>query len=667
MARLPMYEQQTSLGSVRASGQDFGAGVAQAAGELGGVVQDIGVQMKRRQDVIERVQLLSEFDKWAQDSLTTLNDTEDISSAATVEKYSQGLREKANEIIKRHAGTGGSRAELQAQVENQVAQYAKSATAAQVKAQQTMIGNMVDQRANELAINAAFAPDKMLDIFTDFDRSIDALGDALSPQLAAQYKDAGRSRIATSAIQRTLTNGNFTAAKSMLQNPEVGKYLDPDSARRFSIEIAVDEGKQAAEIARQDRNVMAWTQRLGRDLTPDEQMKIRALPEKKDMTVADQIVEYELVTGKPAPQAVIDQFYKVDPSGGGAGGMFGSSLQGRALGYVTENAVAYANGMLPPEQARIYEVMVAEAYKPVVRYDPIRGTEVTVAPTIPQFVQDARNRGAGYYGGMSQGGALGAGSSPPGGTPVTLMNNGQPFAQGFRGPDGMFTAQAIPGATQPGPSPTGAPPPVPSANVGTEGTGGRAERERTIWDRRQNIVGPAAALEAGVNRIPGVGPGIASVFTDPEQIRQADADRQFVTDQSNALVRVLQQNPRFAEGERKAIETEVSIKPEIFRSRESFEAKLEGLSQSLAVRRQNAVQALQADISKEERAYYMDIIPRIDAYMNTMGIPVVPISPDQVRSMPPNTKWLARSRKEVEMLPPGTQFEDRQGNIYTRK
>jgi len=31
--------------------------------------------------------------------------------------------------------------------------------------------------------------------------------------------------------------------------------------------------------------------------------------------------------------------------------MFGNSLQGRALSFVTENAVAYANGMLGPDQA----------------------------------------------------------------------------------------------------------------------------------------------------------------------------------------------------------------------------------------------------------------------------------------------------------------------------
>lgn len=327
MAKLPLYEQQTTVGSVRASPQDFGAGVGQATSSLGGVVEDIGVQMKRRQDVIERVQLMTEFDTFAQDALTTLNDTEDISSKATVDKYSAGLREKASEIVKRHGGTSGSRAELQAQIENQVGQYAKSATATQVKAQQQFIGTIVDQKANELAISGAFAPEKMGDLFTDLDRTIDSMADAMSPALAAQYKEAGRSRIATSAIQQLLVQGQAGTAKKLMENPEVGKYLGADAARKFAIDITVDQRKNELETQRQERNVASWGQRLGRNLTPEEVIKVRSMPEKKDMTVADQIVEYEIVTGKPAPQSVVDQFYKVDGPGGGAS-MFGNSLQG---------------------------------------------------------------------------------------------------------------------------------------------------------------------------------------------------------------------------------------------------------------------------------------------------------------------------------------------------
>lgn len=449
MAKLPLYEQQTSVGSVRASGQDFGTGVAQATGEMGGVVNDIGMQMKRRQDVIERVQLMTEFDKFAQDALTTLNDTEDISSPATVQKYSAGLREKAGEIVKRHGGTGSSRAELQAQIENQVGQYAKSATATQVKAQQQFIGTIVDQKANELAISGAFAPDKIGDLFTDLDKTIDTMADAMSPSLAAQYKEAGRSRIATSAIQNLLVQGQAGTAKKLMENPEVAKYLGADTARKFAIDIVVDERKNELETQRQNKNVASWSQRIGRDLTPQEVVKVRSMPEKKDMTVADQIVEYELITGKPAPQSVVDQFYKVDGPDGNKT-MFGNSMEGRAMSFVTENAITYANGLLTPDQARQFEASVNVAYKPFDRFDPLSGKMERFTPTVPNFVKQAVDQGGRLYGGRSGTYPIGPqGESPqlrPGDT-VTIDGRSATV-----GPNGTFNTDTNPQPSAPQPT-----------------------------------------------------------------------------------------------------------------------------------------------------------------------------------------------------------------------
>lgn len=637
MAKLPIYEQQTVPGSVRASGQEFGAGVAQAQGQLGGVVADIGLQMQRRQDVIERVQLVGEFDKWAQDSLTALNDTGDIGTRATVEQYTNGLREKAVEIVKRHGGGSNSRAELQAQIENQAAQYAKSATAAQVKAQQTIIGNTVEQKTNELAIAATFAPDKMFDTFAELDKSIDMMGDAMSPQLAQQYKEAGRSKIATGTISRLLTNGNYATAKAIMENPEVGKYLDSDSSRRFGIEIAVDEGKAAEETRRVDREVQNWTTRLKRNLTPEEVIKIKSLPTKKsEMTPSDKIVEYELVTGKPAPQSVIDEMFDVD-AGSGASGMFGNSLQGRALSFVTENAVAYSNGMLSPDQARQYEASYAEAYKPVERINPLSGLVEKFTPTIPGFVQQAVSQGSSFYGGVltsraSQGGAL------PGQRIELRDNTGRVIGQTTVGSDGKWTIQ------DQNPQPT-------SENGGvTTSPQGTTPQTRTIWQRRKNIVGPVASVRSAIQSIPGVGPSVAGILFDEAETRQADEDRTYVENASRDLVRVLQNNPKFAEGERKAIEKEISIGPEFFKSVESYEAKLMGVNQSLQDRMLDAQRTIQSNVSIEERKRAMDNINAIENFRQKLGLPV-PV----------------KTEEDVQRLTPGTLYITPKGEQFTKR
>ena len=83
MARLPIYEQQTSAKTGRVTPQEMGAGTGQALGQMGSVVADIGLNMKRREDTLDRVRLFGEFDTFAQQSFEALG-SEDIANKATV-------------------------------------------------------------------------------------------------------------------------------------------------------------------------------------------------------------------------------------------------------------------------------------------------------------------------------------------------------------------------------------------------------------------------------------------------------------------------------------------------------------------------------------------------------------------------------------------------------
>lgn len=644
MAKFPVYEQQTAYSSPRADSQAFGADVAQASGQIGEAAFNLGVQMKRREDVIERVQLLNDFDSFAQQAITAIQDTDDIGKKETLDKFSEGLRQKAGEIVKAHRGTGASRAELQAQIDNQVGQYTKSAFSASVKAQQQMIGRKIEQSANELAIKGALAPEAMGALFEQFDQSLSMFGDAMSPEQTAAYREAGRSQIAQGAIQRMLVNGQWQSAKSMLENPEVARYLNPDAARKFSIDVVVDERKAEMETKRQEANVSRIAQIARRNLTPEEVQRARTLPEKKNMTVVDKITEYELVTGKPAPQDVIDEFYDIDRNAGNRSA-FGNSLQGRALDFVTQNAVAYANGMLSGDQARMFETMYAEAYKPIERQDPATGAWTKITPTIPGFAQQAMERGRSFYGGVGGGAGLTApqtqGAAPMPGQRIQYTDpSGRVIGQTTVGPDGTWSMTD----QNPPQQPTGGTPtPSTPLSPGQDG--------RTIWERRSNIVGPISAATSAVNKVPGVGPAVAGAMVGEEQARQVDVDRTFVENASRDLIRVLQNNPRFAEGERQAIEKEISISPEIFRSQESFEAKLIGIAQSLSTRKREAQNALASGaISIEERKRNMDNIQAIDNFMGKLGLPVVVTSED-----------------EVKALPPGTLFMDPKGNEFRKR
>lgn len=640
MAKLNMYDQQTAFQAPRGDAQAFGAAPAQALGQMGEVAMDLGLQMKRREDVIDRVQRLTDFDALAQNGLTAVNDTEDIAKKATVDGYVSSLRQKASEILAQHTGTAASRAELQAQLTNQVGQYAKSATAAQVKAQQQFIGRRVEQSANALAASGAFAPQMLPQLFEQFDAELGTYADAMSPEQAAAYKEAGRSQIAMGAIDKLQQEGQWQSAKAMLQNPEVTKYLAPAAARKFAIDVAVDERKSELETARQNNNVTRMAQVAKRNLTPEEVIRARSLPAKKDMTVADKITEYELVTGRPAPQSVVDELFNVD--NGTGGGAFGNSLQGRALNFVTEKAPAYAAGLLTPEERRTYEAFYAEAYKPVQRADPATGMMKEFTPTVPQFVQQAIQQGQ-ARGDVANAG-MGGGDRPPPGSLVQYTDpTGRVIGQARVDKNGNFsiTDRALPAAVPGEQMSQGAASAPQSAATPAPTSLPQGENGRSIWERRKNIAGPIAGATAAVNSIPGVGPAIANAVMGEAEVRQADADRTFVSNATRDLIRVLQNNTR-ADAERQAIEKEISIGPEFFKSGPAYEGRLIGVAQALTTRKQSAQQALGADISLEERRSAMDRIAAIDNFMGVLGLPYAVSDDASARAVPSGALMMNR-------------------------
>jgi hypothetical protein len=69
--------------------------------------------------------------------------------------------------------------------------------------------------------------------------------------------------------------------------------------------------------------------------------------------------------------------------------VFGSSMPGRALSFVTENADLYRDGLLSPEETRVFEASVNELRQPRPTTDPITQQIVFVPQELPEFVQDA--------------------------------------------------------------------------------------------------------------------------------------------------------------------------------------------------------------------------------------------------------------------------------------
>lgn len=609
MAKLPVYEQQTRAESPVATAESMGGSMGRAAQDMGRILGDIGETMQRRESTIDRVQKLNTFDQEAVTSLEAIQTNDSIASKSALDKYQQALRERGEQLISQHTGSGESRANLRAQIENQIGQYTRSAMGAQIKAQHKLIGNEIEKSANALALTAGMAPDQYINTLTEFDTKLDQFADAIPKDLLDQYRQSGRSQIATNAVNSLINSGQFDSAKALMSDPTIAPLMTADFGRQASMNIAVGTYQKQQEITRQNQNVAKYTMALGRDLTPEEQIKVRMLPEKKNMTAADEIMQLEIIQGKPATQAQVSDIL-------GVKGQFGDSLQGRALNFVTSNATRYANGLMTPEERITFEASFTEAYKPIEKQDPVTGQWTKVVPAIPTFLQQAMTRGSRFGGG--------------GGAPRPAA----PAAPAMPGGGGGAASAVAPVQAGDGGQP------IPANPAG----------ERTIWDRRQNIVGPVAAARSAVQAVPGVGPAAAGAVFGTAETRQADADRTYVEGASRDLVRVLQNNPKFAEGERQAIEKEVGIGPEMFRSVESFEGRLIGINQSLQDRLNDAQKTLTSTVSGEERKRATDNINAIKLFRQKLGLPV-----------------MVNTEQEAQQLAPGTRFMDPNGREYTKR
>lgn len=86
---------------------------------------------------------------------------------------------------------------------------------------------------------------------------------------------------------------------------------------------------------------------------------------------------------------------------GSTSSSFGSSMEGRARAFVTENYDLYAQGVLSPEEKAQFEMAVSILKQPRTEIDPLTQMPVRITPTLPDFVENAL-AATGYAGGRDR-------------------------------------------------------------------------------------------------------------------------------------------------------------------------------------------------------------------------------------------------------------------------
>jgi len=192
-----------------------------------------------------------------------------------------------------------------------------------------------------------------------------------------------------------------------------------------------------------------------------------------------------------------------------------------------------------------------------------------------------------------------------------------------------------PGPQTPGTVPAGPNTVSPEAAVAPEApatpaTAPVAGRPRKLWDMAPNLSFVQAAAAGIAQNVPLAG-GMAE---------QAQQDKAYFENSVRELIKVLQNNPRFAEGEREAIEKELDLSPRFMRDENALRNTFVGVDKFLEDKLKDSRNIL-ADPANtpEAKKFASDSIDAIINFREKLGVPVRVYSLEEVRKLPPGTPF----------------------------
>ena len=570
MPRLNLYEMANPFRAPRSSGADFGAAPAQALEGFGDEALKIGERIQRREENAISDQVFGEVNTQALPLLNDFEKKHDIALPQALNEFQGAMQKIKADALSKATLRPEARAALERQLDNQITQYGKSAIGMRIKAGNDAMVARLNEQFDTGVNQVGAAPSIVKDVIDTNVAFVESRKDSMDPlmyQAAIKKAHAGPIQ---AAVNSYLAQQLPDKADELLQNPEINKLIDPDALRPLRINVAVEKGKKALDVERQERNIAVFEARHG-PTTPEMKARIRMMPGKgENKTLADEVFEYESVTGRPADQDTIDRIAKIRLTSGDAGGSFGNGLDGRANNIVTKNATAYANGMLDAEGMREYENAIRILSTPVMKQDPITKQWKEVVPTLLPWMTEALNRGQMFKArsGSSSPTTNAAGDNlrPPGET-TTLYRDGQPIGEGVADASGRWVIPAPPEGGESPPS------------------WGRETRQSSpVPEGAAPPSKPVGLFNIGKSVV-GIGPAVGRVLGDlPISVGlggESIAAEQYVVNQKKDLMRAMAISPQYAQGEQKLIAEQIDLDPKLMSNPDAWELRVVSVARTI--------------------------------------------------------------------------------------
>lgn len=552
----PQVQRDPGVNAPAQAFQSSSGMAAEALAPVADAFQKAALRQENRRDTIDSADKINRFQKEREDELRRLNVESDLSREDVLQEYGQFLSKRKAKLLEEHGGSPDSRARLSLRLQDLESESIGRAAGLSTELGRHKVIKTFNDGMTPIISRVADNPsqDNLRQAFMDVETHIEDLRGAFDPTEEESLRAGAREQVSLSVFDTLVSRGQIESAAALMDDPDIVQSMSQNVQRNVRRQIGIAQtAKREAAMAgivegNQVRNKLRTL--LGREPNEAELLSAAGISEK---------------IGK-----------------GGSDSMFGTGITGRALEIITNNAPAYANGLLSPRDEMIFESAVTQYTQPVMAPNPDTGLIETRSPQLPAYVMNAlRQR---------------------------------------RGPE-------------PEPEQVTAPTPEPP--------------EQTAWGLAGLTAGPVSAAGEFLSRTPLVG----EVIQTPN-ITQA---RNFVPQLQRDMIRVLQNSPKYAEGERKAIEEEIQISPQIFDTPSASRDRMIGIDAALSIRQKNAMETANSEkVGREERIQAMNVLNAIVRFRQSLGVP---------SRLPKNEE----DRKEFwDSLQSGEQFIHPDGSIRVK-
>jgi len=589
------------------SGPGNAAGTLRAAvgtlprGGMNAVAQailDVGAAHERIQNrdaAVDRAKKITRFKQTATDELRRLQTEEDLSDDEVIGSYKESLDSARADLLNGHGYSADSQASLAAQFEGLHGSAMAEATALSLTAKRAAVDDHLGAAVNEI-VSSTYGNPSAENILTQFEagtRMIDNMAPALTPDEERAWRRAVESNVVEAAVTSFIDRGDIQQAEKVLQQTGVSEILTPEKRQQIFSRI----GTARAAIAKRQPTKGPFVVD-GKLIAADGQVLYEPAATETDPVTLPR----NAILVNPKTGATIAENVSADPA-------------------ATAKALSEGAILVDSQTGETIASNPADPDKPF--GTGVRGGALNVFSTMA--TRFARGE-----------------TSPE--EDRVFLSAVTDYTQEELNPEtGLMRQPKVPAFVSQALRERGMEDILEPAEPDITRRAYQAVGEQTVWEIADsgNLTGPVPVIGRFIGRVPGLGgpaPGMTSA-------------KSYVDVLKRDLIRTLQNNPKFADAERRAIEADVDIGADFFDDKEAYKQRVIGVADALERRLESMTSIANSKTAgREERKWARNGINAIENFLEAL--------------LPPRVQTPEEAQEFIKNNPPGTPLLVKDGDKW---